>query len=347
MKSSPSGVSSLLTRQVRMLNGPICRSCRKSIAQRRHASSAAAVAERPFATQSVDPPVDQSPSTNLAHRLRTGVVLSRPPQITRDLTSFEKSFYLYQRRMNERLALPFTQYFYFRKQTPAMLDWKRKVKERQTAARDIGKYNPYSKEGWNDELLVGAKESEPDHQVEVLLQDSIVYPMQKDGEEAAIEAQRKALVRPMPRVTEADRTNDQRSLNRLLQRTLYLLVQNERGHWTFPTDTITGRESLHQAAERILVQSGGLNMNTWIVGNSPIGFSQFNFQKQRATANEKGVTELGEKTFFMKGRIMAGQANLDKNLLGLKDFKWLAKEEIEKAVLDRYWAGIKNMLPER
>lgn len=196
--------------------------------------------------QSVDPPVDHSPSTNLAYKLRTGVVLSRPPQITRDLTPFEKSFYLYQRRMNERLALPFTQYFYFRKQTPAILDWKRKVKERQTAARDIGKYNPHSADGWHDELLVGAKESEPEHQAEALLQDSLIYPMQKDGEEAAMEAQRAALVKPMPRVTEADRSNDQRSLNRSLQRTLYLLVQNESGRWTFPTDAITGRESLHQ-----------------------------------------------------------------------------------------------------
>ncbi|QDS74821.1 hypothetical protein FKW77_002469 [Venturia effusa] len=347
MKSSRTGVSSLLSRQGRLLNSSICKSCRESIAQRRHASSAAAVAERPFATQSVDPPVDHSPSANLAYRLRTGVVLSRPPQITRDLTSFEKSFYLYQRRMNERLALPFTQYFYFRKQTPAMLDWKRKVKERRTPARDIGRYNPYSEDGWNDELLVGAEESEPDHQAEALLQDSLIRPTQKDGEEAAMEAQRKALVKPMPRVTEADRNNDQRSLNRLLQRTLYLLVQNEAGHWTFPTDAIIGRESLHQAAERILVQSGGLNMNTWIVGNHPVGFSQFNFQKHKKIVNDKGITELGEKTFFMKGRIMAGQANLAKNSLGLKDFKWLAKEEIEKTVLDRYWAGVRNMLPER
>jgi large subunit ribosomal protein L46 len=102
---------------------------------------------------------------------------------------------------------------------------------------------------------------------------------------------------------------------------------------------------LSQAAERILVQAGGLNMNTWIVGNSPVGFHQFNNPKK--VTNDKGITELGEKTFFMKGRIMAGQANLEKNSLGLKDFKWLAKEEIEKTVLDRYWAAVRNMLPER
>lgn len=88
-------------------------------------------------------------------------------------------------------------------------------------------------------------------------------------------------------------------------------------------------------------------MNTWIVGNSPVGYSQFKFQKHKHTINDQGITELGEKTFFMKGRIMAGQANLANNSLGLKDFKWLAKEEIERTVLDRYWASVRNMLPER
>jgi large subunit ribosomal protein L46 len=231
-------------------NAPICSSCRKSIAQRRHASSAAAVAERPFATSSVDPPVSHGPSENLAYQLKTGVVLSRPPQITRDLTPFEKSFYLYQRRLNERQALPFTQYFYFRKNTPAILDWKRKMKERRTPARDIGRYNPYGEDGWNDELLVGAQESEPDHQAEALLQDSLIYPTKKEGEEDAIRAQEEALERPMPRITDADRQNDTRSLNRALQRTLYLVVQGSSGRWRFPEDTVVGRESLHQVWSR-------------------------------------------------------------------------------------------------
>ena len=180
--------------------------------------------------------------------MRAGVVLSRPPLITRDLTPFEKSFYLYQRRLNERLALPAMQYFYFRPNSPAMIEFKRKRKMRKgVAARDIGAYNPYDKEsGWNDELLLGDQISEPEHQANELIKDSL--PLSKDSEGGEVEDAPQVIQGPVvtlaPRVTEADEKGDLRSLNRLLQRTLYLVVQNSKGQWTFPEDTITGRESL-------------------------------------------------------------------------------------------------------
>lgn len=49
----------------------------------------------------------------------------------------------------------------------------------------------------------------------------------------------------------------------------------------------------------------------------------------------------------MKGRIMAGQADLSVSTLGVADFKWLSKEEIEKHVNAQYWSAIKNMLADR
>lgn len=101
-----------------------------------------------------------------------------------------------------------------------------------------------------------------------------------------------------------------------------------------------------KAAERVLVQAGGLNMNTWVVGNAPIGHYSFSFPTRRSDL-QNNVEELGEKVFFMKARIMAGQANLTNNKFGLSDFKWLAKEEIESAVTPRYWNAIRNMLAER
>lgn len=69
-------------------------------------------------------------------------------------------------------------------------------------------------------------------------------------------------------------------------------------------------------------------MNTWVVGNVPIG----HYQKQ---------------TFFMKARIMGGQLNLKSNTLGLRDFKWLSREEIRKIVDHTYWEGIRNMITSR
>jgi large subunit ribosomal protein L46 len=101
-----------------------------------------------------------------------------------------------------------------------------------------------------------------------------------------------------------------------------------------------------QAAERIIVQAGGINMNTWVVGNAPIGhhFGQF---KKTIVNTEKGVEELGERVFFMKARIMAGQANLKANTFGDSEFKWLSSEEIQPLVTPKYWSSIGNMLAGR
>lgn len=172
--------------------------------------------------------------------------------LTRDLHPFESAFFLYQRRLNERLALPFTRYFYVKKDTPADMEWKRKLKQRLTPARDIGRYKGYGEEAWNDELLVGAKESDFHHQVEKLLEDA-EQSGAEEGDAAATggkTVEREAVERPQSRITEADRKGDVKSLNRLLPRTLYLLVKNNNGQWVFPQDKVEGRETLHMVRNR-------------------------------------------------------------------------------------------------
>ncbi|OQN97942.1 hypothetical protein B0A48_16246 [Cryoendolithus antarcticus] len=360
----------------------ICTSCllRLSIQPRRYASAAVAEVERPTLDPSSQhiPPVTAS-APRKAYRILASPVISRPPVLTRQLTDFEKAFYLYQKRLNERLALPFSRYFYFKKANPADLEWKRKARGRKSAARDIGVYSGYGDEAWNDEVLVGDVTAEPDNMREALLRDAAgqtIIEAEKvtDAEPgsdavaedaAALEVARQDLEsridRPMPRATEADEKNDVKSLNRKLDRSLYLLLRNKEGRWRFPEDRLHARENLHQAAERIIVQAGGLNMNTWVVGNHPIGHFQFEFpklqiqdipyQKPDVEGENKIVTyrreEYGEKVFFMKSRIMAGQADLAKNTFDDQDFQWLAKEEIAEKVTPKYWQSIKNMLVER
>ncbi|KAF9892428.1 54S ribosomal protein L17 mitochondrial [Aspergillus nanangensis] len=320
-------------------NPGVCRSCQeKTLGRRSYAAAATNTAE-----------ISSSPSSTTAfpvikpsYTINAGVLLSRPPQITRDLTPFEKAYFFYQKRLNERLALPFTKYFYFKRGTPADEDWKRKIRERQTAARDIGKYNAYADDAWNDELLVGAAESEPDHQVEMLVQDA----------EATVNAtsqdtsKKEEIPRPFSRMTEADQQGDMKSLNRALQRTLYLFVQSKDGYWKLPSSPIEKEETLRLAVERTLAQSAGVNMNTWLVGFHPVGHHVYNFKKPRLD-EANGIEHRGEKTFYIKGRIMTGQADLTVNTQGLKDFKWLAKEEIPKFVGLTYYSNIKNMLADR
>ncbi|KAJ4293996.1 hypothetical protein N0V90_007685 [Kalmusia sp. IMI 367209] len=327
----------------------ICRSCRDARSRNYASTAAAAVQTEDQVAQHIPPVAQASPQTSYA--VNAGVVLSRPPQLTRDLHPFESAFFLYQRRLNERSALPFTRYFYYKDRTPADREWKRKIKQRLTPARDIGRYKGYGDEAWNDEVLIGAKESDFHWQVERLLEDAETtgtedQPQQAGGEATSTQkkVEHEPVERPMARVTEADEKNDVKSLNRLLQRTLYLVVKNKDGQWMFPQDKLN-KETLKEAAHRILEYSSGVNMNTWVVGNVPVGHHQQDYLKALKTGS--GLNELGLKTFFMKARIMAGQANLKDNQLGLTDFKWLAKEEIHKQVDKDYWKSIRNMLAER
>lgn len=188
-------------------------------------------------------PSDSSLSVQASRHIRAGILLSRSPQVTRQLTPFEKAFYLYQRRLNERLALPFPRFFYVKRGTPADLQWKTKLKTRLTPARDIGLYHAYGKESWNDELLLGAPESEPEHQINALIADArSAVPDEgekpQDGDDLIED--------PMPRVTDADATADEQSLNRLLDRTLHLLIKDEQDNWRLPSDKISSRENLYQ-----------------------------------------------------------------------------------------------------
>lgn len=224
------------------LDPGVCRSCQETVGRRNYASAAAATESATAAPDTTFPVVKP------VYTINAGVVLSRPPQVTRDLEPFEKAYYFYQKRLNERLALPFTKYFYFKRGTPADMDWKKKIQERRTPARDIGKYNAYAPDAWNDEILVGAQESEPEHQVDALVQDaeSTANATSQDT------SKKEEIPRPFSRVTEADKKGDYKSLNRLLPRTLYLLVQSNEGQWKFPSSPVQAEETIREVSIGVL-----------------------------------------------------------------------------------------------
>lgn len=235
----------------------VCNSCLARLSTpslHRTAATAAVVAPIPSVQRPATVDASGSPVAQQAYQLRAGVVVSRAPVLTRPLHPFEKAFFLYQRRLNERLALPFTRYFYYKKDTPADREWKRKAKQRLTPARDIGVYNAYGETGWNDELLVGDRTSEPEEQVEALIRDAEGFATGEEAKEGEGKAKDKSqeveVQRPLPRITEADQKGDQTSLNRLLDRSLYLLVKNKDGRWRFPEDSIRGKEGLHQVSKK-------------------------------------------------------------------------------------------------
>lgn len=146
--------------------------------------------------------------------------------------------------------MPFTRYFYFKKDTPALTDWKIKAAERGwQPARELGGYNPYRDEAWNDELLVGDPLSKTSTMVDALLDESVSRAVEgKDGlpqiisKDDAVPAER-----PLSRTTQADRAHDLKRLDRKLDSTLYLCVKRANGGgWGLPAGVLEGRESLLQ-----------------------------------------------------------------------------------------------------
>jgi large subunit ribosomal protein L46 len=230
-------------------SGYVCYSCRQ-IRTRRHFASAAA------ATVDADSPPPQSqltpeePSASSSaqpqYTIKAGVVLSRPPILTPEPHPFETAYYLYQRRLNERLVLPFTQYFYYKRGTPAYEHWRSKRRERAgAAARDIGAYNAYSNEGWNDEVLTGNKDGKPEEIAKKLIdEEGRAAEFTTEGGDLSLAG--------LKRTTPADEQNDQKSLERSLSRTLYLLVktrttEGQKGsHWVFPATAVVEKEGLKE-----------------------------------------------------------------------------------------------------
>ncbi|KEF52538.1 uncharacterized protein A1O9_11380 [Exophiala aquamarina CBS 119918] len=319
----------------------VCRSCRVALSipfsqATRSASTAAAKAgvDAPAAARLSPSGPEASPTSQPLFTIKAGVVVSRPPLLTPDPHPFETAYHLYQRRLNERLALPFSQYFYYKKNTPAMEQWRTHRQARGgAAARDIGRYNAHSPEAWNDEVLVGDETAQPAKIVEQLVAE--------EGRSEDFTGSGDPRYAGLMRRTEADEKNDQKSLERSLTRTLYLLVKakGDGELWKFPAGTLAATEGLKEAAQRILFASCGVNMNTFFVGNHPVGHYQ-----GHAPASDTTMVD-GEKIFFMKARILAGQADLsiaqNKNI---EDFKWVSKEEVEKLVAPEYWLRVKNML---
>ncbi|KAK5990178.1 YmL17/YmL30-like protein [Cladobotryum mycophilum] len=305
--------------------------------------SSVAPAAEPSTTEAATITPSPIPSTRTPspYDIRSGLILTRPPLLTRRLHPFENAFYFYQKRLEERLNTPFITSIYFKPDTAAQLDWSLKVKERGgTVAKELGTYHGKSAKAWDDELRVGDELSSQDNVLNSLLKDAEARV--SDDAEVIAPEDVVPVERPVERVTEADKKGDVKRLDRAMDRTLYLVVKGKDG-WGFPADVIPADENLHECAQRALDQAAGVNMNTWIVGRVPVA----HLVTQPTLGPSGEVQKKGEKTFFLKGRIMAGQADVKGNPLGYTDFKWLTREELEKELAPEYFRGVRNMMTDR
>ncbi|CAG8486150.1 105_t:CDS:2 [Paraglomus brasilianum] len=251
------------------------------------------------------------------YRVVVGVVLSRCPIITRTLHPFEREYYKYQQRLEQARAAPFPVEFYFKKGSIAEKNW-------------------LAKESGDGEKKKSKQKKSSESQVESSEIDTSTTYIEETGSGGDLDEK----ITIASRETEADRINDMTSLDRALQRTLYLIVRKPRKEhaWQFPQGGVNTAEGelLHQAAKRELAEECGENMDVWFVSRKPIGYCAYDFP-----AGEGDVYD-GAKVFFLKAHIFAGQARVDNT--EIVEFAWVTKQEMQKYVSPQYYSYVKDML---
>lgn len=128
--------------------------------------------------------------------------------------------------------------------------------------------------------------------------------------------------KPASRITEADKTNDKRSLQRALDRRLYLLLHGTshaspdgKRVWHFPEKVYENEETLRKCAESALQSVLGDLSHTYFVGNAPMGHMAVK------TADKADPL----KKFFFKSQVIATNKF---NIGGCDDFVWVTKDEL-------------------
>uniref|UniRef100_A0A5B7A563 Large ribosomal subunit protein mL46 n=1 Tax=Davidia involucrata TaxID=16924 RepID=A0A5B7A563_DAVIN len=130
---------------------------------------------------------------------------------------------------------------------------------------------------------------------------------------------------PAPRVTEADKNNDRRTLQRALDRRLYLLLYgyaygapNEKPVWHFPEKVYESEETLRKCAESALKSVIGDLSHTYFVGNAPMGHMVI-----QPTENAKDLPSF--KQFFFKSQVIATN---NFKIEECEDYVWVTKDEL-------------------
>ncbi|ODQ66113.1 hypothetical protein NADFUDRAFT_46647 [Nadsonia fulvescens var. elongata DSM 6958] len=254
-------------------------------------------------------------------KIRAGLILSRTPIVTPEVKPFEESYYNYQQELERRLMWTFPKSFYFKKGSMAEHKFNLAQKKPIQSVKGV-----FYERGIPD-IKLGRERRFKQEVVIPLAEEEGADSGSANGADIDSVARR---IMPEPRITEADKSNDVASLSRKLDRTLYLIIKQQKT-WKFPSFSLEGDvELLHEAAERGLRQIGGTGMNTWTVSSTP-------------TAVIAGTGSI--KEFFIKSHILAGQFSAIKS--EIEDFAWLTKEELKEKFDKQYYETLEPVISEQ
>lgn len=120
--------------------------------------------------------------------------------------------------------------------------------------------------------------------------------------------------RPSPRETESDKSGKKDTVDRKLKDSVYLLI-----HGKLPTTFLTENESLLEAAQRAVKESGGQRLELYCPSGAPVAV--------HLTKNQDGSEPyFGVKTFFL--RLQYDDGPVQANDMSKNEIAWLDRSEI-------------------
>lgn len=259
-------------------------------------------------------------STTGQAQIASTLLLTRAPQITADVPAFELRYFSYQKELFKRLMWTFPKWFYFREGTLAEQRYRQLNKDPIDNNPDIvfPKGAPEIRQNrdrrFKQELRLPKTYKEADQL------DGTESPTSKD------DLSRKII--PNSRITEADKSNNQSSLERALARTLYLVIQDSKSDkWTFPNFK---NDSSNLKPLDKLAEDGIINLNT-----EKLNYFNVSSKPCHVYTN----TSENQKDYIIKSYILSGQFKPTDDL----KFLWLSKEELSEKLDKDYYSEISHL----
>lgn len=125
---------------------------------------------------------------------------------------------------------------------------------------------------------------------------------------------------PAPRITDADKSNDLKSIDRKLDHSLTLLIEQQLGDNTLfllPQGKIVDGETLYDTAQRVIKESCGDAIQATVYGKAPCGFYKYKYPKEVRGGS------IGAKVFFYRAILRSGNVDAKR-----ANYEWLAKDEL-------------------
>lgn len=195
----------------------------------------------------------ESPKPLERYLIRTAILLNRSPTLTRPPTAFEAAMHEYYARIGRALSNPFPGHFYFKPGSLLKVQFNKEERQREKEA-----FNWKKKARRARSKVAGAPEAtseSPEESIGAKGESGVGLLSGSDKQSSLIVTDEEEDV-IMPRTTEADKSNDVRSLDRLGHRNLYLLIKGGgMSEWRLPgTKTnIQPTGALHEVSSPMLI----------------------------------------------------------------------------------------------